>query len=399
MFKLLGALNQQNPITMSATTEPLQPLTDRSGKLFYIDNIKVLLTVLVILHHTFITYGAPGGWYYTQKTTLVGALIPMTMFVSINQSFFMGFFFMLSAYFTGPSFDRKGTGRFIIDRFVRLGIPLLFYSFIFSPALSYMVYYFAEGHHITYLQYLSGYDDWIEFGVLWFVAALLVFTLVYVAVKNLLKINIKKPLRTPGAGTILLFALFLGVISFLVRIVYPVGWVLKPLGFQPGHFTQYIALFVVGLLAYRNQWFDGLSERTGKRLALSAWLCLLFFPVFYIIKVNLNMPVSWYSGGLHWQSLLYAVWEQWIGLSILTALLSRGKRLWNTTSTLLGKLARCAFAVYIFHPLVVIGLSLVFRNWAADPALKLLLAAPLAVFGSFLLGALIVRVPGVNNII
>jgi surface polysaccharide O-acyltransferase-like enzyme len=373
--------------------------TIKTNQLFYIDNIKILLTVLVILHHTAIAYGASGGWYYTQKTTQMGALVPMTMFVSLNQSFFMGFFFLLSAYFTGPSYDRKGAGQFIADRFLRPGIPLLFYSFIFSPLLSYMVYYFAKRQHITLLQYLSGYDSWIDLGVMWFVAALLVFNFIYVAARSLITIKFERPLPAPAAGTILLFAVSLGIISFLVRIIFPVGWVLKPVGFQLGHFTQYIALFIIGLLAYRNQWFDGLSARTGKQLKRSAWLCLLFFPIFFIIRVKLDMPVAWYSGGLHWQSLLYAVWEQWIGLSILTALLIRGKCSWNISSPLLGKISRSAFGVYIIHPLAVVALSLLVRNWALDPAIKFLVMAPLAVLSSFVLGWLVLLIPGVKRIL
>jgi len=372
---------------------------DRSKKLFYINNVKVLLTVLVVLHHTFIAYSFPDSWYYTQKTTLIGALVPMTMFVSINQSFFMGFFFLLAAYFTSPSYDRKGAGRFIADRLLRLGVPLLFYSFVLSPFMSYLVYYFAGGHHITYPQYLSGYDSWIEPGVMWFVAALLIFTLIYVMGRKSIRIVSKKPLPAPGPAAILLFAVLLGVISFLARIFFPVGWVLKPLGFQLGHFPQYIALFIAGLLAYRNQWFDGLSRHTGKFLKWSAWSCLLFFPVFFIIRVKLDMPVAWYSGGLHWQSLLYAVWEQWIGLSILTALLSWAKWSWNFSSPLLDGLSRCAFAVYIFHPLAIVALTLSVRNWSVDPAVKLLLVAPLSVLCSFVLGWVILKIPGVKRMI
>jgi len=384
---------------MSVTPLPSPPRSVQSSKLFYVDNIKVLLTVLVVFHHTFITYGASGGWYYTEKTTQMAALIPMTIFVSLNQSFFMGFFFLLAAYFTGPSYDRKGPKQFIADRLLRLGIPLLFYSFVLSPLLSYLVYYFAKGHHITMMQYLSGYDNWIDLGVMWFAAALLVFTLAYVMLRSIIDIKFDKRLPAPGVITILIFAVGTGVISFLIRIIFPVGWVLKPLGFQLGHFTQYILLFIVGLLAYRNQWLDGLTEKTGRRMALSAWLCLLFFPIFYIIRLKTNMPIAWYSGGLHWQSLLYAVWEQWIGFSILTALLSCGKRKWNITSSLLGKLGRSAFAVYIFHPLAIVALSLAVRNWAVDPALKLLLIAPLTLLGSFVLGRIIVCIPGVRKFI
>ena len=80
---------------------PVQP-----KKIFYIDNLKVGLITLVILHHVLNTYGAEGGWYYWQKTTHAGAAISMVLLITINQSFFMGFFFFLSAYFIPGSYDK-----------------------------------------------------------------------------------------------------------------------------------------------------------------------------------------------------------------------------------------------------------------------------------------------------
>ncbi|MDW9379089.1 acyltransferase [Chryseobacterium sp. JV558] len=383
---------------MSAKTLPAQ-VPAKTNKLFYIDNLKIVLTILVILHHAIIAYCAPGGWYYTEKTTNMAAIVPATIFVSLNQSFFMGFFFLLSGYFTKPSYDRKGGLKFTGDRLMRLGIPLLFYSFILSPALGYMVYNFADGNHVTYLNYLSGYHTWIDFGVLWFVAALLLFTLLYVGARSLITIKFKNPMPTPGTTTILLFAVVLGIITFVVRVAFPVGWVLKPFGFQLGHFPQYISLFVIGLLAYKNQWFDSLSIKTGKKLRISAWLSLLFFPVFFLIRVKLNMPISWYSGGFHWQSLLYAVWEQWIGFSILISLLSLAKHSWNKSSPLLSKLSKSTFATYIFHPLVIVVLSLSIKNWSVDPAVKFLILAPTAVVASFLLASIILMIPGIKRVI
>ncbi|WP_288879422.1 acyltransferase family protein [Pedobacter panaciterrae] len=384
---------------MSTVPVTLNQDSGSSYKLLYIENIKVLLTILVVLHHTFIAYSSSDGWYYNEQTTVIGARIPMIMFVSLNQSFFMGYFFMLAAYFTYSSYSKKGTAKFIKDRLVRLGIPILFYSFILSPFVSYLVYYFANEHHINYFEYLSGYDHWIELGVTWFVAALLLFTLIYVATKKAFIISFKKNLAAPNSRSILLFAATLGIISFLVRIIFPVGWVLEPIGFQLGHFSQYIALFIIGLLAAKNNWLDGLSDKTGKQLKTSAWLCLLFYPVFFIIKFKLDTPSPWFSGGLHWQALLYAVWEQWIGVSILTALLIKGKRSWNTSSAMLAKLSRSSFAVYIFHPLVVVGFTLAARNWAIEPSIKLLVVAPLVVLGSFVLGSFILLIPGVKKII
>ena len=374
-------------------------LIQPKNKINFIDHLKVVLTVLVILHHAFITYGAPGGWYYSQKTTLLGAIVPMTMFVAVNQAFFMGFFFFLSALFIPSSYDKKGPVKFVTDRLLRLGIPLVFYSFILSPFLSFMVYDGAEGHHITYLQYLGGFDSWISFGVLWFVAALLIFTLLYVLFRIVVK-GQSRVKRLPSVAVILLFAAGIGVISYIVRIVFPVGWVLQPLGFQLGHFTQYIAMFILGLIASRSRWLSQVDYGMGKRMRTIA-LCLVFigFPLFFVVRRVLDFPVEHFNIGGHWQSLWYAVWEQLVGFSIVTALLCIGKTRWNGTSAFLSKLSRCTFAVYIFHPLVLIALSVAVHNWAVEPVLKLLIVAPLAVIFSFLLGMIIVRIPGVNKII
>ncbi len=378
----------------SPTLIPEQP-----KKIFYIDNLKVGLIALVILHHALNTYGAEGGWYYWQKTTHAGAAILMVLLITINQSFFMGFFFFLSAYFIPGSYNKKGAARFVKDRLLRLGIPLIFYSFIFSPVLIYLVYYFGKGHHITFIQFLGGFHDWIDFGVLWFVAALLLFTFLYVLWRIVSKKYKPKSWAVPSSRAILYFAVGVGFISFLVRIIFPIGWILNPVGFNLAYFSQYVALFIVGLVAAKNKWQDTFPYNTGKRFIRYALRLLLFFPVMGIIEKLTKAPQGWFTGGLHWLQLLYAVWEQLLGFSIIVALLTFGKKFWNKSSVLMGKLSRSAFAVYIFHPLVLIALSLSVRNWGIDPALKFLVVAPLAIVGSFLLASVITLIPGVRKII
>jgi surface polysaccharide O-acyltransferase-like enzyme len=373
----------------------------QTNKIVYIDNLKVILTVLVVLHHTFITYGAPGGWYYSEKTTQTVAQILMTVFVATNQSFFMGFFFFISAYFTESSYHKKGAARFLADRLKRLGIPLVFYSFILSPVLSYLVYRFGEGHNITYMQYLGGFHHWIDFGVLWFVAALLLFNLLYVLIMQLFK-NVKAlPLgQVPCITTTVFFTLTLALGSYLARCVFPVGWVLNPVGFQLGHFVQYIALFVLGIIARRGHWLNKIDYKTGKTFAVLALLMLVVgFPAIYYVKTVTNSAIETFSGNGYWQSLMYACWEQFTGIFIIVALLGIASQKWQRQGAFMKKLSRTTFGVYIFHPLVLISLSMLFKMWGADPAIKLLLVAPLAVAGSFLLAHLLLKIPGVKAVI
>jgi surface polysaccharide O-acyltransferase-like enzyme len=376
---------------------PASTIPDQTkSKIVYIDHLKVALTALVVLHHACVTYGAPGGWYYSEKTTLPGALIAMTVFVATNQAYFMGFFFFLSALFIPPSFHKKGAAIFIKDRLVRLGIPLVFYSFILSPVMNYLVYYYAGEHHITFFQFCSGYDNWVSFGVLWFVVALLLFTFMYILFRR------ANPIirRIPSVNEILFFAAGIGVVSFLVRLVFPVGWVLDPVGFQLGHFPQYIALFIFGIMASNSHWLGQLtygSHRKSTRIA--TLLVAVGLPVIFVIKRSLGNPVEWFSGGFHLESILYAFWEQLTGFAIVTALLCYGKQYWNTPSPFLKQLSRCAFAVYILHPFILIVLSLAIKNWSVDPALKLLIVAPAGLAGSFLLGFIAVKIPGVSRIV
>ena len=382
------------------TTTQTQPaLIQPKAKINFIDHLKVVITMLVILHHTFIAYGAPGGWYYSQKTMLTGALIPMTVFVSVNQSFFMGFFFFLSALFVPSSYNKKGPRKFITDRFIRLGIPLVFYSLVLSPFLSFISYKWAQRHNITYLQYLGGFNSWIDLGVLWFVAALLIFTLLYVFYKMTIG-SVANTFKLPSVIVIIVFAIAMGGITFAVRTVFPVGWVLKPLGFQLGHFPQYIAAFILGLIAADNKWLNQAELKMGKVMRTIA-ICVVVvgFPLLFIVRKVYSFPVEWFSGGAHWPQLLYAVWEQLLGFSIITALLCIAKHKWNNTSALLNKLGRATFAVYIFHPLIIVSLTVAASSLVIEPALKMLAVAPLAVLLSFVLGLLLVKIPGVNKII
>jgi surface polysaccharide O-acyltransferase-like enzyme len=128
-------------------------------------------------------------------------------------------------------------------------------------------------------------------------------------------------------------------------------------------------------------------------------MIMVVFPVIYYVKVATNSPVETFNGNGHWQSLMYACWEQFTGIFIITALLGIAKQKWNGQSALMKKLSRAAFGVYIFHPLVLISLSMVFKPWGADPAVKLLFVAPMAVMGSFLLAHLLLKIPGVKAII
>jgi peptidoglycan/LPS O-acetylase OafA/YrhL len=100
---------------------------EKGERIAFFDNLRILLTILVISNHLIVTYGGPGFWDYVECTADTITFILFTIHNSINQSFFMSFFFLLAGYFTVASYDRKGPWLFTKDRLLRLGIPLVFH--------------------------------------------------------------------------------------------------------------------------------------------------------------------------------------------------------------------------------------------------------------------------------
>ncbi|WP_235602803.1 acyltransferase family protein, partial [Piscirickettsia litoralis] len=81
--------------------------------------------------------------------------------------------FVIGAFFSQISYNHKGPRRFLIDRFKRLGIPLLITIVLLSPALTYLGN-LAYQHSDTPFSksYLSQWGA----GVMWFIEPLLLFT-------------------------------------------------------------------------------------------------------------------------------------------------------------------------------------------------------------------------------
>ena len=98
-------------VAESTTGSPKPGMKARNGG---IDALRAAVTLLVVFHHTAITYGAIGGWYYREidpSTKSLGGIV-LILFCTINQAWFMGLFFLLAGYYTPASYDRHGPAGF-----------------------------------------------------------------------------------------------------------------------------------------------------------------------------------------------------------------------------------------------------------------------------------------------
>lgn len=105
-------------------------------RLAYLDNLKVFLISLVIVHHVGQAYG-PTGMVWLYRSSLHEVIPWLSRVFAVDAAFFMGLFFMISGYFFPGAFDRNGGKKFIKDRFIRFGVPILIMLFVISPILFY----------------------------------------------------------------------------------------------------------------------------------------------------------------------------------------------------------------------------------------------------------------------
>lgn len=365
------------------------------ARLFYVDNLRIFMIILVVLHHLAITYGAPGSWYYNESEAGFPEVLFMAMFVATNQSFFMGFFFFLSAFFIIPSLDRKGTGKFISERLIRLGIPLLLFYFLLNPLSVYLHHHFIQHKPETYLQFLA--NGWARgFGPLWFVEALIMFTFLFLLLKDRLG---KIKMKFPGTFSILVFAGFTAFLQFLIRIKLPVGWSMPFTGFQFPFFMQYIFLFALGIIAYRNNWTEYITFEMGKRWLFFAQILIITgFPLLFIAGGAMETGPEPFMGGFTWQNLGYAFWEQFTGVSLMLGLTGIFKERLNNHGAFAKLLSAAAYGVFVFHAPLIVALCVNLSDWQIAPLLKFIALSVPALLICFGFALLVKKTPGFKKI-
>ncbi len=364
------------------------PPTSRTA---FLDRLRSILTILVILHHTAIMYGAEGGWYLRYPADGLVSKLLLTLFCSVNQAFFMGMFFLLAGYFTTLSYEKKSALPFLRERLLRLGLPILLFGLVLGP------YTIALAEAPADTSILSFWWHWVRqfhfnIGPLWFAYALLLFSLAYALLRYLLpSLRWQLTERALRHRWILFGIAIWAMGAFALRLWVPTGQEKALL--QLGYFSSYILLFVLGCAAAKNR----LLELIEGRLALP-WLLIttLSLPVLFLVAIasgalrGVPFPVN---GGWNLAALTYAVWEPFVAAGIILTLLWRSRvsaqpwRFWS-------RLAPLSYTSFIVHAPVVVALGKLLHPWQQPSLLMFSLVGSVSVVLSFGLAALIKKLPG-----
>jgi glucan biosynthesis protein C len=185
-----------------------------------------------------------------------------------------------------------------------------------------------------------------------------------------------------------------------VRIWLPIGWAFGPLNLQFPFFPQYICLFIVGIVAYRRNWLVRIPDVMGKLwLFVALFFVLVLVPVLFVTGGAISGNVAPFLGGLHWQSLAYAVWEQIAGVAIIIALLYLFGKYLNRQGKPARAASASAYTAYVIHAPVIILVAVAFRNINLYPLVKFALVVLVAVPLCFALSNVIRKLPLARRIL
>ncbi len=393
------------PAPDAGASEPALPVS----RLAWIDNLRTLMIVLVVNMHACVTYGHIGSWYRMEEPEPgLPVKIVFIFWQAHLQAFFMGLLFFLAGVFAHHSLERRGPGAFLRERGRRLGLPSLLYMLVIHPFMVYVLLGAPQvpnrpdpatlyAHYLTSGRVLSGN------GPMWFALALLVFSVVLAGVRAAEPRRKSAPGPTsepPGAGALLGFGLVLVLSTFLVRLVQPLGT--DVLNFQLGFFPQYIAAFVVGVAAGKQGWLETLA--TSRRARIAGWLGVVGGPILLTVVAGLGGPPpedgpNPYGGGWDLRAFGYATWEQLAGLGIGLGVLAWFRRRGNATGRAAAWLSERAFAVYVFHPPVLVALTPLIRPLVINPFVGVALLTVTGLVVSFAVADGARRLPGLRAIL
>jgi len=367
-------------------------------RLLFIDNLRWSMIILVLSMHASDTYSPFGGWYYTDRPPLSqGELIFFATWQSFLQGFFMALLFFVAACFTPASYDRKGPASFLRDRFIRLMVPTLLYVFAIGPLTEYYVSRSWTGGGGFVRQWLEHLIDgeWMSgTGPMWFCVVLFGFSLFYAGgrwVRDRLGAGRPPAIKASISPTeCVAFILTMAVLAFVVRIV--VRSDRSILNVHPGDLPQYFLTFAAGILLARGTWLEDGLARGAPVLAVGSLASAAGLWIF-MVEWGSRFPadVARMSGGFNPLSALKCLWEALVCVGMSLLLLGLYRRRFDSQGPLARLLSENAFAVYLFHPPILIVIAILMHGFSAPGPWKAALLTVLAAVASFSLCHLVLR--------
>ena len=340
----------------------------------YIDNIRWMTIVLVVIYHVIYMYNAEGIEGVVGKITNVDVqywdLYQYAVYPWIMPILFV-IAGMCSAYYLENHSDRE----FLRSRTTKLLVPSTIGLFVFQ---------FLQGYVNDAIATPEGSEQTIPVffrilimlasgtGVLWFIQVLWVLSVVLILIRKIEK----GKLADICSRTNIIVLVFLGI------PVWAAGQVLNTPVIVVYRFGFYGALFLLGYFVFSHEEVIERLKKWRYPLLAAALACVVAFCAVYFGEVFADAPIN--------RSPLFAACT-WFGCLAILGCMAKYADFSNRFTRWMH--SRC-FGLYVFHYLGISSVGLFVAKAGLLPAAACYLLSAFCGFGAgFLLNAIISRIP------
>jgi surface polysaccharide O-acyltransferase-like enzyme len=350
----------------------------------------VLVIAVVVVWHTATAYLGGSDWYYVDPATSK-AWVTVFFPASVISLFALGPLFLVAGWFSARSLAHKGAGAFARTRLLRLGAPLIVFIFVINPLASYLGG-LGRGLHPNLADYLSGA---YAAGPMWFVAALLAFSLTYALLRRVHPAPVAR--RWSGTQVMAAAAVLIAVTAFAVWRWWPPDDASTFLDLRWQSWPQGAVLFALGVWAGEAGRLEELTA-WARRLGWTALAAAASFVALGVYeKARGQLASTLHSVG--WASMLGMVLYGIISVAFTVWFTALIRARWSGDGPLRARAARASYATYFLHPLVLTAIMVLFASLALAPELAFLVVAVVAAPACFLVGHAATRVPGISKVL
>lgn len=353
-------------------------------RLAHLDNLKVGLIAGIIAAHAVNSYTDFGSWAYQPVREVSVSETTETVFVlllSIGALFLMGLFFLISGLLTPAAVNRKGPGRFVRDRLIRLGVPFVAFTLLLWPLTIYAIRepYLHRG---SYWWWFRNAEPFLDNGPLWFIGVLLVYSLGYAAWRARRAPAAPAMTAGPAARTLVALGAAIAVTSFVIRLWFPMN---SPqiANLHLWEWPQCLGMFALGVVAARRGWLTPVGDRLRRSCGAVALAAAVALPVLILTSDPLGRTQEEYFGGFGWPAFATAAVEGALTVAGCLWVLGFAQRRLDRQGPLGAKLARAAYGAFLVQgPVLILG-ALALRPFGLWGGAKALILAVVGVAASY----------------
>lgn len=321
----------------------------------YLDNIRWITVVLVLVYHVFYMFnsvgvaGALGGFSTTQYQDTV---------LYIVYPWFMALLFLIAGMSSRYSLENKSHKQFIKDRTLKLLVPSTLGLFVFQWITGLVSLNISNGWQ--YIPSALKYPVMVVSGIgpLWFIQMLWLFSLLLVLIRKIDKndrfYNLCKKCNTP-------------VILALFVLIWGASQILNAPVITVYRFGIYFVAFLLGYFVFSHEEVMDKVQKIHIPMLILAILCAIGY-TYYFFPQNYTDD--------HCLKHIFTSIYLWVAI---LAILGCGMTWLNKTSKFATYMTKASFGIYIVHYVIVLSACYLLKTYTEFPVFLIYIIATISV--------------------